>query len=255
MNGRASAVAATLIMLLWASAAAAQMHYQPTPYPLVTAEREAWYLAGDPVVHSGNVYYPAGPAIHFLPHEMVRSGFFHGIPLLVRTTIEPTSIVYVPIGRGLVQPYERRRDGNIAGTVGSTAPSFPVTRHGEQRPDPDRLFEAPAPPYRAPTYLDYYPTHALGIAPAEPEPGMGVEAAPRAPARPARLPGRNEGIFIDFQGRRWFSVGPAVHMRRAGMKQIGEHHGLPVLQQPRDASVYVPISNEPGAALVRYTRR
>ena len=73
-----------------------------------------------------NFYYPAGPRVHFMPFEMVRSGDFLGIPLYSRTTIEPYSVVFIPVGGGMMQPYERRREGELAGTVGSSAPSFPV---------------------------------------------------------------------------------------------------------------------------------
>src|SRR3954452_14956802 len=94
--------------------------------PAVTAESEPWYVSGSPITFAGNFYYPAGPRVHFMPSEMVRSGDFLGVPLYSRTTIEPYSVIFVPVGGGMMQPYERRRDGELAGTVGSSAPSFPV---------------------------------------------------------------------------------------------------------------------------------
>src|SRR4030095_9199989 len=109
----------------------AQMMLRPTPFPVVTAENERWYLAGEPITSEGNIYYPTGAQVYFNPYEMVRSGYYRGIPLYSKTTLEPYSVVFVPIAGGLLQPYERRRDGDVAGTVGSTAPSFPVTRDVE----------------------------------------------------------------------------------------------------------------------------
>ena len=61
----------------------------PTPAPTVTAEEAPWYLNGEPITYAGNLYYPSGPQVYFNPNEMVRSGFYDGIPLYTRTTIEP----------------------------------------------------------------------------------------------------------------------------------------------------------------------
>ena len=56
-------------------------------------------------------------------------------------------IIYVPIGGGLMQPYERPRTGDLAGTTGNRAPSSPVATSGPRARaatpylrDPDRLF-------------------------------------------------------------------------------------------------------------------
>ena len=51
-----------------------------------------------------------------------------------------------------MRPYERRRDGEVAGTVGNTAPSFPVSRDNENAP-PDAGLQAAAPPVLGAAYL------------------------------------------------------------------------------------------------------
>src|SRR4051812_4462586 len=107
--------------------AVAQVQSRPTDAPIVTADREPWYINGDPVQFAGNVYFRAGAALFFDGNRMVRTGSFNGVPLYADTTVEPFSLVYVPIGRNLMQPYERPRSGDLAGTVGSRVPSFPVT--------------------------------------------------------------------------------------------------------------------------------
>ena len=104
----------------------AQVQWYPTPPPIVTAEDERWYLSGEPLMFAGNLYYLAGPAIHFIPNEMVRSGSYQGIPLYTRTTIEPYSVVFVPIDGGRMQPYERPRTGELVGTSGSTISALPA---------------------------------------------------------------------------------------------------------------------------------
>src|SRR6266550_9792 len=153
MNRPARLIAGTLFAAtFFFSVASAQVNLQPTPPPIVTAENEAWYRTGEPVLFAGNVYHPAGPAIHFNGDEMVRSGFYRGVPLYSRSTIEPYSVVFVPIGGGTMQPYERRRTGEIAGTSGSTVSALPVEMapavgaSSEEAP----ILQAPAPPVVAP---------------------------------------------------------------------------------------------------------
>ena len=105
--------------------------YQPTPPPLATAANVDWQIRGDPVFFSGDFYYPAGPNVFFDGNIMKRSGEYQGVALYVDATLEPYSVVYVPIGRNLMRPYERRRAGQLAGTVGSRTPSFPIERDVE----------------------------------------------------------------------------------------------------------------------------
>ena len=79
---------------------------------------------------------------------MVLTGMFDRIPIYKKTTQEPGSIVYVPLPGGLVRPYERRRSGDLAGTVGSSAPSFPVVlpaQEQSQAASGASFYSAPAP--------------------------------------------------------------------------------------------------------------
>lgn len=252
MNGRGFAAAAGLYAILLGNPAHAQVDYRPAPAPLVTAEHAPWYLAGEPVMHAGAIYYPAGPQVHFMPFEMVRSGFYEGIPLYVRATLEPNSVVFVPAGRGLMQPYERRRDGDLAGTVGSQAPSFPVGRAADS---PAGVPQAAAPPTQAPVYLVDTPASSLGIESPESAPTSGIAPAPRAAALRARQPGPRDGIFIQIGGVRWYSDGLEPRLERAALTRQGEHHGAPVYRRPGDAAIYVPVSRDADAPLTRYVRR
>ena len=103
MTGPARLFLASAVLLSAVGSSWAQIAIQPTPAPLVTAENEAWYRAGEPIAFAGNLYYRGGAAIHFLPNEMVRSGFYRGVPLYSRTTIEPFSMIFVPAGGELMQ--------------------------------------------------------------------------------------------------------------------------------------------------------
>src|SRR5436190_24222179 len=98
-------VLASAVLLSTVETSWGQLNIRPASAPLVTAEGEAWFRAGEPFVYSGGLYYPSGALIHFLPNEMVRSGMYRGVPLYSRTTIQPFSVVFVPIAGGLMQPY------------------------------------------------------------------------------------------------------------------------------------------------------
>src|SRR5438876_2648273 len=102
----------------------AQVYRLPTPVPQVTAAAADWQIRGDPVFYSGDFYYPTGPTVFFDGNAMARVGTFQNVPLYEDSTLEPYSMVFVPIGRNVMRPYERRRTGELAGTVGSRAPSF-----------------------------------------------------------------------------------------------------------------------------------
>src|SRR5437773_9859391 len=100
----------------------------PTPAPAVSAANTDWYARGEPIFFAGNFYYPTGPTVFFDGRVMVRSGMYNAVPLYTDTTIEPYSMVFVPIGGNVMRPFERRREGELAGTVGSRPPSFPIQR-------------------------------------------------------------------------------------------------------------------------------
>src|SRR5687767_7786888 len=106
----------------------AQVYQLPTPLPAVTAASADWQISGRPIFHAGNFYYPAGATVFFDGNVMYRTGVYLGVPLYVDATLEPYSIVYVPIGRNVMRPYERRRQGELVGMVGSRTPSFPIQR-------------------------------------------------------------------------------------------------------------------------------
>jgi len=114
---RTLAWAAACLLLAAPLPAAAQMTMRPTDKPVVTAENETWYQEGEAITFSGSLYFPAGAAVFFNPNEMARSGDYKGIPLYALKTSGVFDVVYVPIGSGLLKPYERRRDEDVAGSL------------------------------------------------------------------------------------------------------------------------------------------
>lgn len=105
MRGRA--VAFVLCSLL-SSVAEAQVMFQPTPAPIVTAESEAWFQAGEAITWDGAIFVRSGAIRPFSETQMVRSGVFRGIPLYTDVTLPVFTMVFVPMRGGWMQPYERR---------------------------------------------------------------------------------------------------------------------------------------------------
>jgi hypothetical protein len=136
-----------------------------------------------------------------------------------------------------VRPYERRRNGDLAGTVGSTAPQFPVSLS----PDP-----APIAPGVVQTSSDgARPVATIGV------PAVDMEARPpratsgstglllsQLPAvRPPRFttaarPSGIEALFVEYEGERWFSAGRAIELASARLSRVGEYHGYDVYAEP-----------------------
>jgi len=244
--------------------ASGQATMRPTPAPIVTAENESWYLAGEAVLYAGNVYYPTGPIVFFDSHEMVRSGDYRGIPLYSLTTIEPYSKVFVPVGSGLMKPYERRRSGDLAGTAGSTTPSFPIVSPYDpyaEVPPLAGIVRAPAPPVRAePIFGTYYGVPSAGAhhEPSDPvaTTGSSDPGYPLGPLASARKPEGLNGIFIEYRDRRWFSSGPAVELDSARFARVGDHQGFPVYRLEGDeTTIYVTVAKGARNLIAPYSVR
>ena len=265
MKSRAGCVivAASAVLLLTGSSAFAQPLLQPTPKPIVTADNEVWYQAGVPITFAGNIYYPAGPITHFNGNEMVRSGHYQGIPLYTRTTLEPYSLVYVPLYGGLVQPYERRRAGDVADTTGSMTPSFPVVRSTEQSnmefvPGAG-MIQAQGPPSQLTMNADRIPveptdqplpvTSSVGTAGAE-------TVVPLGPLVTAKKPEGLNGVFVEYESQRYFSSGPAREFDAKAFTRVGEYHGFPVFQREGDTrTIYIPPLSDQSTIVAPYQRR
>jgi hypothetical protein len=233
-----------LIVALTASPVSAQIHSRPTDPPLVTAASEAWYQLREPIQFAGDLYFRAGPSIFFDGNVMVRAGYYNGVPLYMDATIEPFSIVLVPIRTGLMQPYERLRRGELAGTTGSRTPSFPV-----------QVLAVGSVPPRAATAPTELPRSIGAISAAEPSTSVApiassdvddaqVTELPRSSSAPMvslAQPENNQGVWIHYQGTKWVSGGPAVLLRAAEFRAVGQYEGFPVfVRRNEEKTIYLP---------------
>ena len=229
-----------LFAVLIAAPAAAQIQSRPADAPIVTADNDAWYRGSEPLQFDGGVYYPAGPQVFFNGNTMVRSGQYNGVPLYTDKTVEPFSIVLVPLSGGLMQPYEQPRRGALAGTTGSRVPSFPV-----QLASPTAAARtAPVTPAPAPA-----PAPVSSVGTRSQIPGAGGTAGyvvPRPQDTPAivslRRPQSNDGVWVAFAGEKWVSAGAAVPFDPSQLFRVGDYAGFPVYARRdlKDEIIYLP---------------
>jgi hypothetical protein len=273
MNASARLIICGAVALFGATTASGQATIQPTPPPSVTADAEPWYWKGEPLMFAGTYYYPAGARMHFNANEMVRSGLYEGVPLYMRTTIEPYSLVYVPLAGGLMQPYERRREGELAGMAGSSAPSFPIATSRDVPLGVQPVFamrEAAAPPVigsrdafvsGSPTFNAPSPTlvplwasrdtvtTATGtenqVTPLGTQPAAALPTVVAPPPLIRRADAAN-AMSVEFDRTRWFSSGHPTPLDASRFTRVGEVQGFPVYTaRGRDHStIYVTISRD-----------
>lgn len=193
--------------------AAAQVVMRPEPPPAQTAGQMDWYRAGEPVLHRGELFYPGGPATFFDRDGMVLVGEFRGVPLYADPTVETGSIVYVPVSGTLMQPYEKLRAGDLAGTSGSRMPSYPPETPTTMQEGPRPVGTSgrmPAPPM-------------TGDAPGSAATARALESAPVEVIAPSPAV-RGRGIWIEWKGIAWSASGPAMRVG-AQMVAIGSYNG------------------------------
>jgi hypothetical protein len=237
--------------------ALAQVDLKPTPAPTVTAESTSWYQVKAPIIFGGNTYYPAGAQIFFNGNEMVRSGYYQSVPVYTRTTEAPFSRIYVPLPGNLLQPYERRREGELAGTVGTSTPSFPVERSS----DPVRDATASGPPQASGPPTGLSPLPSATDAPSATGPASSTPGTSSGPQTTrAKAPSKRAGVtvvYIEYGGRKWYSNGPTVEFSPSRFKAIGEYHGLPVYADRKGTSekIYIPVEQGADSLLAPYSRR
>jgi len=207
----------------------AQVYQFRTPPPPVSAQYEAWQFNDEPILVNGLIYYPTRATRFFDGGIMSQVGVYRRVPVYADVTLEPHSVIYIPVGRQLMRGYERRREGELAGTTGSRTPAFPVevaspftAAPRELRPD-DLAFTVA-------TSGSAEPLAVRAVTPSGPEP-----AAAKDVPKPARThiesiprPRDNDGIWLEYAGARWYADGPSAVFDGNRFVQIGNYRGFPV---------------------------
>jgi hypothetical protein len=241
----------------------AQVVSREAPTPAPTAAGTDWYASREPLFVKGAVYEPAGASVFFNANTMVPVATFEGVELYEDTTLEPHSILYVPIGRGLLQPYERRRTGDLAGTTGSRAPSFPVASPSDLEPGRAALIDEDVPV--AVGTSGYFPAREAGCVTCECRCAPAVDAvstsaslpspapAPAGPLRTAKLPEGNRGLWVPFEGHVYVADGQAEALETGTFAVAGQYGTFPVYRRgAQDDRIYIPSVE--GGLLAPYRR-
>ena len=208
--------------------AAGQVNIRPEPAPVTMAGETDWYRAGEPVMYRGELFYPGGPQTFFDKNVMVLVGEFRGVPLYADPTVETGSVVFLPVAGTLMQRYEKLRAGDLAGTSGSSTPSYPPATSTALEIEPQAAGTAgtrlPPPPLGDSVAPD------VGIARSAP---TTVETI--APERATR----GTGIWIEWNGVAWNAAGAPVKIGPQ-LTRIGSYDGRAVFKGPGgDSQIWI----------------
>jgi len=224
-----------LMAVLLPAAGRAQAFQFRSPVPEVTAATAVWQVSSQPVVVQGLVYLPTRDYRLFDGQVMTQMGIYQGVPIYADTTLEVYSLVYVPVGGQRMRTYERMRDRELAGTTGSRSPSFPV-----------RSPSLPAAEERVAGTAGAIVPSAVGP--------MSIVAAPNA-VLPTRItvesiprPSGTNGIWLYFNGGRYYSAGAAVPFSPDRFTLVGQHEGFPVYRDKNGNAneIWVAVINDGG---------
>src|ERR1700704_4132684 len=83
----------------------AQAYAFGTPAPEVTAAAADWQTRSAPIVVDGLVYFPTRAFRLFDAQVMMPTGVYEGVPVYADVTLQPFSIVYVPVTRSSMRVY------------------------------------------------------------------------------------------------------------------------------------------------------
>jgi hypothetical protein len=177
--------------------------------PEVTAAGAEWQVNGEPIVVEGLQYQATREFRPFDTNVMTQISLYQRVPIYADTTLEPFTVVYVPIGSSTMRAYTHASDALLAATSPIPAESPKVT----------------APP---PVSVG---TTRTALPPAAP---------PKTPARrrttsaaTLHSPGRTL-IWIAFAGARYDSDGEAAVFSADRFTKIGEYRGFPVYRAVND---------------------
>jgi hypothetical protein len=237
-----------LMVVLLSNVGSAQLYQWRTPPPQLTAQNAEWQFTDEPIVVNGLIYHPTKETRFFDGQIMAQVAVYRSVPVYADVTLEPNSVAYVPVGRNLMRGYERRREGDLAGTQGSRVPAFPVEPVTSIVP-------------REPTSVG-----VPDLAPASASPSVDLSRGPLAPAAVVKQPplhlqtvtppsGMN-GIWLEFSGSRWYASGPAVSYSPDRFSEIGMYRGFPVYRDRNGSAdhIWVRVSQQ-GGFVAPYVKR
>ena len=229
----------------------AQVFAFRTPPPDVSAAGASWQINSVPIVVGGLTYYPTRGFRLFDGQVMAQSGLFESVPVYADTTIEPYSELYVPVGSGRMRVYERRRERELAGTTGSHVPSFPVDSPSVPAPR-DRIVLGASDDRTVATGGSSVPRAVSDSASAV------MQEQRTRPGRTVMTPvqdGVHNGVWLAYNGGRWYSDGLAASFSDDRFEPVGEYHGFPVYRDKISGSADIWVSVVKDGPLAPYRKQ
>ncbi len=208
------------------------MQLQP-PNPDAIAFDAEWQVYNEPIVVQGLTYYPTRETRMFDGQVMTQVDVYYGVPVYADMSMTPFLLVYVPLTPTRMRTYERGPDGEryfISGRGRFDIP--PVGTAGIDAGVPV-MMEAPFAPF-------------IGEAPTAPSVATGVESIP--PPRVTR------GIWVEFDGARWYLDGAAEAFTPDRFVPAGDYHGFPVFRERGPGADRIWIAAVPGGPLTPYKK-
>ncbi len=212
----------------------AQVYEFRSPPPVIDAAAAAWQVDSQLMLFAGLAYAPTREFRLFDAQVMTQIGVFKGVPIYADPTLEPWSVVYVPVGRDRMRTYSRVRE--VAADARVATDAITVAGAG-----------------------------AIGtasmIVPSAPREAVPEAVADRVAPRPAgaaeiRTPRRTDGVWLEFQGRRWYSDGEAVSYSPDRFIPVGDYHGFPVYRENTSKqSDVIWVSSVQDGPLAPYVKR
>jgi hypothetical protein len=227
-----------IVAVLVPKVGSAQTYPHRTAPPAVNAAAADWQLNSEPIIVSSTLFQATRATRMFDGQVMVQVGVYQRVPVYADVTLEPNSVVYVPVARNQLRVYERRRDHDLAATTGSRTPAFPV----------ESSASAPAGERAVGTTGSIVPA---GVGPAN-----AVPHAPHTVMETIQRPQRGtNGVWLDFVGARWYSSGASASYSADRFTKVGEYRGFPVYVETVGSkdTIWVQVTN--GGPLAPYARR
>ena len=195
-----------------------------TPNPDAVAATADWQINNEPIIAQGLTYYPTRESRMFDGQVMSQIDVYKGVPVYADVSISPFTLAYVPLTPTRMRTYERGPDGDSRFISGrGRADIGAVATAGTEAVTPV-LIEAPSPP---------------------PAPAR-VESIPR--------PRGTAGIWVEFNGARWYNDGAAQSYTVERFARAGDYHGFPVYRERGRAADRIWIAAVNGGPLTPYRK-
>jgi len=248
-----------LVAVLLPKVGNAQVYDSRTLPPDVSAADASWQVNSQPIVVEALIFYPTREYRQFDGQVMAQIGVYQGVPIFADTTLEPWSLVYVPVGRERLRAYERPRTRELAGTSGSRSASFVTPPSSAGNP---ATYTTATPPAPGPPVVEDRPVGTAGALVPRPA-GMNREVADipqRARATRTRLetiprPSTANGVWLEFGGNRWYSAGSAVPFMPDRFTPVGQYRGFTVYRSTTGDRDRIWVSVVPDGPVAPYEKR